>query len=115
MQYIKTECFKYQGLSYYLYENFLQQIRLWMTVNIYMKLFTTDPFADDHDVGAGSSGDYVHIRIQQRNGRKTLTTVQGIPPEYDFKKIVKACKKVCFKILGFPIYKTDCCAYLGPT
>merc|ERR1711977_319176 len=27
--------------------------------------------------------EYVHIRIQQRNGRKTLTTVQGIPDEYD--------------------------------
>lgn len=22
---------------------------------------------------------YVHIRIQQRNGRKTLTTLQGLP------------------------------------
>ena len=31
----------------------------------------------------------VHIRIQQRNGRKTLTTVQGLSAEYDFKKIVK--------------------------
>jgi translation initiation factor 1 len=63
-----------------------------MTENI-QNFQSRDPFAEDHDVGAGSSGDYVHIRIQQRNGRKTLTTVQGIPPEYDFKKIVKACKK----------------------
>lgn len=23
--------------------------------------------------------NYVHIRIQQRNGRKTLTTLQGLP------------------------------------
>lgn len=36
----------------------------------------------------------VHIRIQQRNGRKTLTTVQGLSAEYDLKKIVRACKKV---------------------
>lgn len=35
----------------------------------------------------------VHIRIQQRNGRKTLTTVQGLSSEYDLKKIVRACKK----------------------
>merc|ERR1719371_117689 len=35
----------------------------------------------------------VHIRIQQRNGRKTLTTVQGLSAEYDFKKIVKVAKK----------------------
>lgn len=36
----------------------------------------------------------MHIRIQQRNGRKTLTTVQGLSSEYDLKKIVRACKKV---------------------
>ncbi|PNF17770.1 translation factor SUI1-like protein [Cryptotermes secundus] len=53
-----------------------------------------DPFADaikgsDDDVQDG----LVHIRIQQRNGRKTLTTVQGLSSEYDLKKIVRACKK----------------------
>lgn len=31
--------------------------------------------------------------IQQRSGRKTLTTVQGIAPEYDQKRLVKAFKK----------------------
>jgi translation initiation factor 1 len=34
------------------------------------------------------------IRIQQRNGRKTLTTVQGIPKEMDPFRILKALKKV---------------------
>lgn len=57
--------------------------------------FLTDPFADaskgsDDNVQDG----LVHIRIQQRNGRKTLTTVQGLSAEYDLKKIVRACKKV---------------------
>lgn len=33
------------------------------------------------------------IRIQQRNGRKTLTTVQGVPREFDQKRILKALKK----------------------
>ncbi|CAG8607213.1 2054_t:CDS:2 [Acaulospora morrowiae] len=33
------------------------------------------------------------IRIQQRNGRKTLTTVQGLPSDYDQKKLLKAFKK----------------------
>ncbi|KAJ6644531.1 La-related protein Larp4B, partial [Pseudolycoriella hygida] len=52
------------------------------------------PFADaskgsDDNVQDG----LVHIRIQQRNGRKTLTTVQGLSAEYDLKKIVRACKK----------------------
>jgi len=53
-----------------------------------------DPFADTDD-GIGGSGiaNLIHIRIQQRNGRKTLTTVQGIDDKYDFKKIVKAAKK----------------------
>ena len=37
----------------------------------------------------------VHIRIQQRNEGKTLTTIQGLSVEYDLKKIVRTCKKVC--------------------
>ena len=60
----------------------------------------TDPFADADDFATQDSldkstkaPDYVHIRIQQRNGRKTLTTVQGIPDEYDPKKLLKHFKK----------------------
>lgn len=59
----------------------------------------TDPFADVGDNQAISTKaptkatDYIHIRIQQRNGRKTLTTLQGLPPEYDPKKLLKAFKK----------------------
>ena len=45
-----------------------------------------DPFADaakgDDD---GVQDGLVHVRIQQRNGRKTLTTVQGLSKEYDLK------------------------------
>jgi len=58
-------------------------------------LNTFDPFADaqrgtaNEDVQDG----LVHIRIQQRNGRKTLTTVQGLSTNYDLKKIVRTCKK----------------------
>ena len=43
-----------------------------------------DPFADTGDSEAQPT-NYIHIRIQQRNGRKTLTTVQGVPNEYDLK------------------------------
>lgn len=66
-------------------------------------LATYDPFADAEDdeladtQGAVSKStrapEYVHIRIQQRNGRKTLTTVQGVPNEYDPKKLLKHFKK----------------------
>ena len=54
-----------------------------------------DPFADE-TLGAtgGSDEGLIHIRIQQRSGRKTLTTVQGIAEKYDKKKIIKHCKKV---------------------
>lgn len=52
-----------------------------------------DPFFDVSRVEGGQSG-LIHIRIQQRNGRKTLTTVQGISDDYDKKKLVKAFKKV---------------------
>lgn len=64
---------------------------------IQFMLAPTDPFADatkgDDRLPAGTE-DYIHIRIQQRNGRKTLTTVQGIADDYDKKKLVKAFKKV---------------------
>lgn len=79
----------------------------------------TDPFADEGDPlnssqDVGSQQNYIHIRIQQRNGRKTLTTLQGLPKglspprvfvvrsacadtparaEYDLKKLLKAFKK----------------------
>uniref|UniRef100_A0AAY5KE03 SUI1 domain-containing protein n=1 Tax=Esox lucius TaxID=8010 RepID=A0AAY5KE03_ESOLU len=56
----------------------------------------TDPFADatkGNDRLPAGTEDYIHIRIQQRNGRKTLTTVQGIAIDYDKKKLVKAFKK----------------------
>ncbi|KAH9900991.1 eukaryotic translation initiation factor 1 [Cubamyces lactineus] len=67
-------------------------------------LNTFDPFADEGDpLGStqdvGSQQNYIHIRIQQRNGRKTLTTLQGLPKEYDLKKLLKAFKKAIFLLL----------------
>lgn len=59
--------------------------------------FSPDPFDDatkgDDSLPAGTD-DCIHIRIQQRNGRKTLTTVQGISDHYDKKMLVKSFKKV---------------------
>jgi len=53
-----------------------------------------DPFADDGGSNQDSKpADNIHIRIQQRNGRKTLTTVTGLPKEYDLKRILKSLKK----------------------
>ncbi|KAJ8320911.1 hypothetical protein KUTeg_002498 [Tegillarca granosa] len=56
-----------------------------------------DPFQDALTDDTGTTGvqdRLVHIRIQQRNGRKTLTTVQGLSQDYDLKRIAKVCKKV---------------------
>ncbi|GJN14839.1 hypothetical protein PR202_gb01704 [Eleusine coracana subsp. coracana] len=55
-----------------------------------------DPFAEANaeDSGAGpGTKDYVHVRIQQRNGRKSLTTVQGLKKEFSYNKILKDLKK----------------------
>ncbi|KAJ7565913.1 hypothetical protein O6H91_02G080700 [Diphasiastrum complanatum] len=53
-----------------------------------------DPFAEANveDTGAGSK-DYVHVRVQQRNGRKSLTTVQGLKKDFNYNKILKDFKK----------------------
>ncbi|KAB5547170.1 translation initiation factor [Coniochaeta sp. 2T2.1] len=72
-------------------------------------LKTIDPFADaDEDAGQTkqTQESYIHIRIQQRNGRKTLTTVQGIPKKFDHKKILKVIKKD-FACNGTIIDNTD--------
>merc|ERR1712146_451796 len=46
------------------------------------------------DVGDGDdAGDKVHIRVQQRSGRKSITTIQGLSADLDLKKILKAFKK----------------------
>jgi translation initiation factor 1 (eIF-1/SUI1) len=37
----------------------------------------------------------------ERNGRKTLTTVQGLPKKFDQKKILKVIKKKFGKLFGF--------------
>lgn len=70
---------------------------------IFFLCLRTDPFGDGSgglaelggetkkDVNLGSG--LVHIRIQQRNGRKTLTTVQGLESQFDKKKLVRAFKK----------------------
>ena len=61
-----------------------------------------DPFDDPveeketkkKDADATQKTDAIHLRVQQRNGRKSITTVAGLSPELDLKKIVKAVKKV---------------------
>ncbi|KAF7151177.1 hypothetical protein RHSIM_Rhsim02G0111900 [Rhododendron simsii] len=57
-------------------------------------LLSTDPFAEANAEDSGAvSKEYVHIRTQQRNGRKSLTTVQGLKKEFSYNKILKDLKK----------------------
>ncbi|KAG5221172.1 Eukaryotic translation initiation factor eIF [Salix suchowensis] len=57
-------------------------------------LWGADPFADEGDLGnnqdVGSQQNYIHIRIQQRNGRKTLTTLQGLPTGEIIRSLFRA-------------------------
>jgi len=77
-----------------------------MTDHNIINLRSADPFADvtgasPLDNGSGERGGgsgqrsshVIHIRIQQRSGKKTLTTVQGIGEEFDKKRLLRAFKK----------------------
>lgn len=55
-------------------------------------LTIVDPFTDTGESEVQLSNN-VHIRIQQRTGRKALTTVQGLSIEFDLKKILRRLKK----------------------
>eukprot|EP00002_Diphylleia_rotans_P012578 TRINITY_DN245_c0_g1_i1.p2 TRINITY_DN245_c0_g1~~TRINITY_DN245_c0_g1_i1.p2 ORF type:complete len:109 (+),score=30.70 TRINITY_DN245_c0_g1_i1:131-457(+) len=50
-----------------------------------------DPFAED--VEDSVTSQRIHIRVQQRNGRKSLTTIQGVPAGVDLNKLLRAFKK----------------------
>ena len=50
----------------------------------------TDPFAKSEK---GKDSSKIHVRMQQRNGRKCITTVQGLADDLDIKRIAKALKK----------------------
>ena len=52
-----------------------------------------DAFADAGDATGGNAGDKVHVRVQQRSGRKCITTVAGLADDLDVKRIMKAFKK----------------------
>ncbi|KAM1041289.1 hypothetical protein ACFX13_031230 [Malus domestica] len=52
-----------------------------------------DPFAEAKDADAPGAKEYVHVRVQQRNGKKCLTTVQGLKKDFNYDKILKDLKK----------------------
>ena len=54
-----------------------------------------DPFdiPTDRTQGPPENEFEVHIRIQQRNGRKCVTLVQGLPPKLNMKKVTQYFKR----------------------
>ncbi|CAL5025313.1 unnamed protein product [Urochloa decumbens] len=66
-------------------------------------LSSFDPFADAELAGgegdsgapakAAAGGGAVHLRMQQRNGKKSLTTVQGLSAAYNYGKILRDLKR----------------------
>lgn len=62
---------------------------LWLFFT-FLCLFFADPFAADI---VGKETSKVHVRVQQRNGRKCITTVQGLASDLDLLKILRALKK----------------------
>mmetsp|Transcript_61701 Transcript_61701/g.145883 ORF Transcript_61701/g.145883 Transcript_61701/m.145883 type:complete len:111 (+) Transcript_61701:76-408(+) len=59
-----------------------------------LNLQEKNPFDDvEEDDFAAKNAAYVHIRIQQRTGRKSLTIVEGLSAQLDLKAILKALKK----------------------
>jgi len=49
--------------------------------------------AADEEFAKSRKERVVHLRIQQRTGRKSITSVQGLADDLDLKKILKALKR----------------------
>ena len=64
-----------------------------ISTNLINNTFNQDPFLEQNDQLNIGQNELVHVRLQQRNGRKTLTTIQGLCKEFDLKKITKSLKK----------------------
>ena len=66
-------------------------------MNDIMNFDEKDAFAEAGQLtGIGTYGGKVHLRIQQRNRRKCVLTVQGLADDLDLKKICKALRRKLF-------------------
>jgi translation initiation factor 1 len=53
----------------------------------------SDAFAEAE--GDGGDSSKVHIRVQQRNGRKCITLIEGLAEDLDIKRICKVERASC--------------------
>lgn len=67
-----------------------------MQLNSIQNFQTYDAFRDQDDDGAGgvTQDNFIHLRIQKRTGKKTLTTIEGLSEKLALKKLVSAWKKL---------------------
>lgn len=63
-----------------------------MNSNLVVSNTAFDPFNESLE-SAASATSVVHLRLQQRNARQKITTVQGLSSQLDFDKILKVLKK----------------------
>ena len=61
-----------------------------------MNLDKRDAFAEAEEEGGDTSK--IHIRVQQRNGRKCITLIEGLAEDLDIKRICKV-RGVCTRIV----------------
>ena len=72
----------------------------------FQPLTQADPFKDfdfKQDVVNIVKNKY-HVRVQQRNGRKCITTLDGLEEDLDLKRICKAMRN-CFSCNGNVVMK----------
>jgi translation initiation factor 1 len=81
-----------RGFTVLLAETYIS-IETYTYTCIISELYMVDAFEDAGDKGGVASEEKVHVRVQQRNGRKCVTTVAGLADDLDVKRICKAFKK----------------------
>lgn len=64
-----------------------------------------DPFKDELNNSSFTKNKY-HIRVQQRNGKKCITSLDGLEEDLDIKRICKA-MRTAFSCNGNVVLKGD--------
>lgn len=65
-------------------------------MNNILNLQQIDPFAVDFEEGSNQWVNIIHIRLQQRNGKKVITVIENLDAKLDHQKILRAMtKKFC--------------------
>ena len=73
----------------------------------FQSITQSDPFQNyDFQKDVGVTKNKYHIRVQQRNGRKCITSLDGLEEDLDLKRICRAMREA-FSCNGNVIMKDD--------